>query len=99
MARGQRKRDAYAGEPLAPTQRALPELCPLCGVSSPDEPHLRSHAPGELCQHCDGKEKAWRLDLDGTVHFRTDVSVFYCSNCGHYAALPVREEVSPSGEA
>jgi predicted RNA-binding Zn-ribbon protein involved in translation (DUF1610 family) len=89
MARGRRKSYSNAGEPLAPQQRALPHVCPLCGVSSPDEPHLKSHAPGELCQHCDGTEKGWRLDLDGTVHFRTDMSVFYCSNCGRYGPLEV----------
>lgn len=89
MARGKRKSYAHAGEPLAPQQRTLPAVCPLCSVSSPDEPHLKSHAPGELCQRCDGKEKGWRLDSDEATHPRPDMSLFYCSNCGRYAPLEV----------
>jgi hypothetical protein len=89
--------------PITPT---LPEVCPLCG-SGPDElpfpddmaAHLRSHAPAEICQRCDGKERDWRLDWDNVKYPRTDMSVFYCSNCGRYAPVTMtREEVSPSGE-
>jgi hypothetical protein len=61
--------------------------------------HLESHAPTALCQHCDGKEKGWRLDTDGANHFRADVSIFFCSHCGRYAPMTAREEVNASGEA
>jgi hypothetical protein len=77
-----------------PPARKTPEVCPLCGVSPLNiMDHLTSHAPKELCQRCDGKEKSWKVDLDGVQHFRPDISVFYCSNCGRYAPMS-GEEVS-----
>jgi hypothetical protein len=101
MARARRSKSALVdegeGKPIA---KSLPEVCPLC--SSADEgmlTHLQSHAPVALCQHCDGKEKGWRLDTDGALYFRTDVSLFYCSNCGRYAPVPMREEVTQVDEA
>jgi hypothetical protein len=95
MARGRRKEYSRDVEPLDPKQHALPAVCPLCGMSFAHEmlTHLQSHAPGELCQCCDGKEKGWRLDTDGAMHFRPDVGVFFCSWCGRYATANVREEV------
>jgi hypothetical protein len=103
MARARRKHPSqFVDDEAHPGVKTMPLVCPLCGVSSPDEmiTHLQSHAPTALCQRCDGKEKGWRLDLDGANHFRPDVSVFYCSNCGRYAPVTMtREEVSPSGEA
>jgi hypothetical protein len=76
----------------------MPDVCPLC-ANTPAFPndmlaHLQSHAPTALCQRCDGKEKGWRLDTDGVRHFRPDVSLFYCSNCGRYTPTTIREEVS-----
>jgi hypothetical protein len=103
MARARRRKpevqvDAREGKPIV---KSLPAMCPLCGVSVPREmlTHLLSHAPGELCQRCDGKEKGWRLDTDGATHFRPDMSLFYCSHCGRYPSMTVGEEASPSGEA
>jgi hypothetical protein len=98
MARGRRKEYSRDAEPLDPKQRTLPAVCPLCEMSVPREmlTHLESHAPVEVCTRCDGKEREWRLDTDGANHFRADVSIFFCSHCGRYALLPVREEV---GEA
>jgi hypothetical protein len=100
MARGRRKQYAGDFDPINPQQHSLPAVCPLC-QSSADQmlPHLQSHAPGKLCQRCDGKEKGWRLDTDGATHFRADVSIFYCSHCGRYAQVHSREEVSPAVEA
>jgi hypothetical protein len=56
--------------------------------------HLESHAPEDLCQRCEGKEKGWRLDTDGAMHFKVEVGIFYCSHCGRYAPVNMREEVS-----
>jgi hypothetical protein len=91
MARGRRKAYSRDAEPLEPQQRTLPAVCPLCGGSCPQEmlTHLQSHAPVEICQRCDGKEKGWRLDGDGAAHHRPDVSLFYCSHCGRYAPVEV----------
>jgi hypothetical protein len=92
MAKARRKkgREPVEGEDT-PRARTTPEVCPICGtireaITFPDDmsAHLQSHAPGAVCQYCDGKEKGWRLDLDGAIHFRPDVSLFYCSNCGRY---------------
>ncbi len=64
----------------------MPAMCPLCGDPFGTEmlTHLRSHAPAEVCQRCEVKEKGWRLDLDGVRYFRSDVSIFYCTGCGRY---------------
>jgi hypothetical protein len=96
MARGRRKQYSTDVEPLDPKQRTLPDVCPLCRMPFAQEmlTHLQSHAPVEVCQRCDGKEKGWRLDTDGALHPRSDMSIFYCSHCGRYAAPNVREEVS-----
>ena len=102
MARARRKQPSQVVDNGAPpTVKTLPAVCPLCGGSFPREmlTHLHRHAPVELCQHCDGKDKGWRLDTDGATHFRPDVSLFYCSHCGRYPPMNVGEEVSPSGEA
>ena len=99
MARFRRKvhEHGHEGE-TKPQVKAMPAVCPLCGVSSSDEmtTHLQSHAPGEMCLRCNGQEKSWRLDLDGSTHFRPDVSLFYCSNCGRYGPIEPqsREEVN-----
>jgi hypothetical protein len=79
-------------------------MCPLCQVSLPAAileatTHLQSHAPVELCARCDQQEKGWRLDWDHVKYPRPDMSFFFCSGCGRYAPVIVREEVSPSGEA
>jgi hypothetical protein len=91
MARPRRKPalQVVEGEGTPPT-RTMPEVCPLCGISSDEMlTHLQRHAPVEICQRCDGKKKGWRLDGDGATHFRTDVGIFYCSNGGRYAPLEV----------
>jgi hypothetical protein len=43
--------DEGEGKPIG---KSMPALCPLCGVSSPDEmpTYLQRHAPAERCQHC-----------------------------------------------
>jgi hypothetical protein len=71
-------------------------VCPLCGMSFPREmlTHLESHAPVELCQRCDGKEKGWRLDSDSATHPRPDMSIFYCSYCGRYAPVDVSTDIA-----
>ena len=79
--RGRRKQYSHASEPLDPTQRTLPDLCPLCGESLPGAileatAHLQSHAPVELCERCDQKEKGWRLDWDNVKYPRPDMSFF-----------------------
>jgi hypothetical protein len=104
MARGRRKQYSTDVEPLDPKHRTLPEVCPLCQVSLPAAileatTHLQSHAPVELCARCDQQEKGWRLDWDHVKYPRPDMSFFFCSGCGRYAPVIVREEVSPSGEA
>ena len=100
MARARRKQGQVDEGESKPIVKSMPTVCPLCGVEAADEmlTHLQSHAPGEICQRCDGKEKGWRLDTDGATHFRADVSLFYCNNCGRHAQVNTREEVSPSGE-
>lgn len=96
MARSRRKKGAEPadgdGEPTI--SRTMPAVCPLCGNHSDAEmlAHLQSHAPAEVCQCCDVKEKGWRLDLDGVQHFRVDVSIFYCSGCGRYPQISIRKE-------
>jgi hypothetical protein len=104
MARGQRKQYSKDVEPLDPKQRTLPDTCPLCQESLlaailEATTHLQSHAPAELCARCDQKEKGWRLDWDNVKYPRPDMSFFFCSGCGRYALLSIREEVIPSGEA
>jgi hypothetical protein len=80
MARSRRKKDAEPAEgdgaPIA--KRIMPDVCLLCGNRSGAEmlTHLYSHAPAELCQRCEVKDKGWRLDLDGVQYFRADVSIF-----------------------
>jgi hypothetical protein len=95
MARARRKVNVQGAEGEAkPRVKTMPSVCPLCGVSSPDEmtTHLQSHAPAEICSRCDQKEKGWRLDLDGVQYFRKDVSLFYCTGCGRYPAVDVPPE-------
>jgi hypothetical protein len=104
MARGRRKQYAETGEPLDPKQRTIPDKCPLCQESLTAAileatTHLQNHAPVELCVRCDQKEKGWRLDWDNVKYPRPDMTFFFCSNCGRYAPMHVREEVSSSGEA
>jgi hypothetical protein len=95
MARAKRKRLRWDEKPgnWAPLGPTLPDVCPLCSDTPafPDDmlAHLQRHAPALICQRCDGKEKGWRLDSDGATHFRPDISIFYCSNCGRYAPLEV----------
>ena len=88
MARARRKQASqFVDDGPSPMARGLPAVCPLCQVSYGAEmlTHLHSHAPGEMCQRCDEKDKSWRLDEDGVQYFRKDVSLFYCSGCGRYA--------------
>jgi hypothetical protein len=93
MARARRSKSGQVKGDWTPTQRLLPNVCPLCSDTPafPDDmlAHLQRHAPGEICRRCDGKEKSWRLDSDGATHFRPDIGIFYCSNCGRYAPLEV----------
>jgi hypothetical protein len=95
MARAKRKRLRWDEKPgnWAPLGPTLPDVCPLCSDTPafPDDmlAHLQRHAPALICQRCDGKEKGWRLDSDGATHFRPDIGIFYCSNCGRYAPLEV----------
>jgi hypothetical protein len=96
MARARRKPnsapDEDDGAPII--RRTIPKMCPLCEVSSPDMlTHLHRHAPVKVCQRCEMKEKGWRPDLDAVQYFRTDLSIFYCSNCGRYPQGSIREEV------
>jgi hypothetical protein len=72
--------------------RIMPAHCPICEEHMPDlipaaTDHLQGHAPAEVCQRCEGKEKGWRLDWDLANHPRPDVSLFFCSNCGRYAPI------------
>ena len=76
MARSRRKQGQVDTGESKPIGKSMPAVCPLCGLDAPALTHLQSHAPGELCQRCDGKEKGWRLDTDGALHFRPDVSLF-----------------------
>jgi len=96
MARGRRKQYSKDVEPLDPKQRALPEVCPVCRVSYGSDmlAHLQSHAPAEICQRCDVAQKGWRLEWDHVTYPRPDMSFFFCSGCGRYAPVNVREEVS-----
>jgi transcription elongation factor Elf1 len=90
MARARRSKQGEVKGDWTPIKPTLPDECPLCGVSSDEMlPHLQSHAPVEICQRCEAKEKGWRLDGDGATHFRTDIGLFYCSNCGRYAPIEV----------
>jgi hypothetical protein len=107
MARARRKHPSqFVDDEPPPMGKSMLVVCPLCGRGPDDIPfpddmaaHLKSHAPAEICQRCDGKERDWRLDWDNVKYPRPDVSVFYCSHCGKYAPVMTREEVSPSGEA
>jgi hypothetical protein len=95
MARARRKQASqFVNDVPAPRAKTMPAVCPLCEVSYGTETltHLLRHAPGELCQRCDEKEKGWRLDLDGVQYFRKDVSIFYCSGCGRYTPVEVIPE-------
>jgi hypothetical protein len=82
MARARRRHPSQFVDDVAPPRvRTTPEVCPVCQVSLPDvlldvTTHLQSHAPVELCQHCDSKDKGWRLDWDGVQYFRKDLSLF-----------------------
>jgi hypothetical protein len=102
MARARRKQgqvDAGEGKPIA---RATVKVCPLCSITPEDEisTHLQGHAPAEPCRHCGEKHTGWKVDWDGVMYPRPDVSLFFCDPCGVF--FPVepesREEVSPSGE-
>ncbi len=98
MARLRRKKGVEPpegeGEPIV--RRTMSDVCPLCGNRAGAEilTHLYNHAPAEVCQRCEVKEKGWRLDLDGVQYFRPDVSIFYCSGCGRYPQMPIRKEVN-----
>jgi hypothetical protein len=96
MARARRSKPGQVKGDWTPITPTLPDTCPLCGqkfiegnldMRAEMPTHLQSHAPAEICQRCDGTGRAWRLDADGATHFRADVSIFYCSNCGRYAPV------------
>ena len=69
--------DAGEGKPIG---KSLPAVCPLCGVSSPDEmpTHLQRHAPAERCQHCGDQQTGWKIDGDLVKYPRPDMSLLYC---------------------
>ena len=103
MARARRKPgvqvDTAMGQPIA---RAIVKVCPVCRIT-PDEDmstHLQGHAPAETCPNCGEKHAGWKVDWDGVMYPRPDVSLFYCDPCGVYVPVEPqsREEVSPSGE-
>jgi hypothetical protein len=99
MARGRRKQAQVDEGEIKPIGKTLSTVCPLCRVEDSEMlTHLQSHAPVAICQRCDGQDKGWRLDTDGALHFRPDVSMFYCSNCGRHAPVNVGEEVIPVSE-
>jgi hypothetical protein len=96
-ARRQQRRPVAEGVQTPPPKATL-EVCPMCGVSRsaalPDLGwHLQSHRPAEPCRKCT-EHTGWTLDWDGVQYPRPDVSLFYCSNCGRYAPVRPREEVS-----
>jgi hypothetical protein len=63
--------------------KSMPAVCPVCGVSSPDEmpTHLQSHAPAQRCQHCGDQHTGWKVDWDLVKYPRPDMSLFYCLPC------------------
>jgi hypothetical protein len=102
MAKARRKKGS---EPVngedTPRVRATPEVCPICGttreaITFPDDmaAHLQSHAPVGRCPHCGNQHTDWKVDWDGVSYPRKDMSIFYCSPCGRYAPVNIREEVT-----
>jgi hypothetical protein len=101
MARARRKQGVQGAESEGkPLVRATVKVCPMCGITPEDgmSTHLQSHGPTEQCHHCGEKQVGWKVDWDGVMCPRPDVSIFYCDPCGVYAPVTTREEVSPSGE-
>jgi hypothetical protein len=95
MARARRKRgvqvDAGEGKPIV---RAMPDVCPVCGVSPADKDmktHLQSHAPGKACPPCGEKHVGWKVDWD-TIAYPREGLFFYCDPCGKYAPVEASPE-------
>jgi hypothetical protein len=74
--------------------------CPVCSLTPEEDmgTHLQGHTPAERCPNCGEKHTGWKVDWDGVMYPRPDVSLFYCDPCGVYTPVNVGEEVSPSGE-
>jgi hypothetical protein len=93
--RTRRKEQAEDAGGTPALKRTTPQSCPVCerslsGTTDEATTHLRSHAPQQACGNCGTQHTGWTLDWDGVMYPRKDVSLFYCSPCGRYAAVPVQ---------
>ena len=94
MARARRKQGQVDEGEQKPVARATVKVCPVCSNTPafPDDmsTHLQGHAPAEQCRNCGEKQTGWKIDWDGVMYPRPDVSLFYCDPCGVY--VPVEPE-------
>ena len=98
MSRARRKQGQVDTGESKPIGKRMPTVCPLCGVEAASEmqTHIVSHAPAETCPNCGEKHAGWKVDWDGVMYPRPDVSLFYCDPCGVYTPVEPqsREEVN-----
>src|SRR6266850_1029530 len=100
MSRARRKQAQVAEGEEKPIIRATVKVCPVCSITPEEDmgTHLQGHTPAERCPNCGEKHTGWKVDWDGVMYPRPDVSLFYCDPCGVYTPVTVGEAVSPSGE-